>query len=162
MKTKLTLIALVFILSSCAGLQPDKAVLNDLASIEISTKDDTPLDYEFQRHLASLLDSSYIKDKRYKLELDLKRTATIPVLQKEADTIRETLEFTVKYNIQDMIEGTSIYSGKFRQISSYNTLFSPFSTNLEMQKTEHDIYKSSADEMRRKLIIFFKRRNLSK
>jgi hypothetical protein len=155
---------ILFVSASCSNrfAQISPEVSNQLASINLKFDAESLDIYEFQRHLSSLLNIDSSLEKKYILDIRIDKKQSGLVIQKDADTIRETQELTVYYKLSRTYPSKVIYSGKFRQISSYNTMFSPYSTNLEMMQSSSNLYKTSAEELRRKLIIFFKNNPLFK
>ena len=151
-----------FLLLSCTNrFVIDTDLAGKLSSIKIEPAGESIARYEFENHLRNLLDTKQSSIK-YRLEVTLIRNSSSLVIQKDADSARESVELMVNYHLYDALIGDLLYSGKFRQLASYNTLFSPFSTNVEQVKTDSNLAKASAEELRRRLILYFKMKSLAK
>ncbi|MDX1924700.1 MAG: hypothetical protein SFT91_05735 [Rickettsiaceae bacterium] len=150
----------LFLLSSCHGISSE--VSKELSSIEVNFENHTPDEYEFSTHLSRLLNTDHSRPKRYKLKIDFAKSNSVLAIQKDTDSVRNTLEFNVYYKLYEInpesyiiSQSKPILSGRFRNVSSYNTLFSPYSTEVEMNKNSSDLYLASAEELKRRLLIFF-------
>lgn len=151
-------IFLLTFLVSCSNRfgEVSKEINDNLSSIEIKLQYDSINLYEFQTHLTNLLNNTASKDKKYRLEIEISEKQYQPVIQKDAESLRETTELTINFKLYNNLTSSLLYKSKFRKINSFNTLFSPYSSNLEMIQSSFNLYKTSAEELRRKLIIFFK------
>lgn len=140
--------------SSCQNrFNVDANIAEKLSSIEIRYQEDTVEDYDFIRYLESLLNTDS-KNKKYYLQLEMVKTISGLVIQKDAEPLRETIELNTVYKLFEIGSDKPILEGKVRLFNSYNTLFSPYSTDLEMHKSVSDVFKATASEIRRRLIIF--------
>ncbi|MDX2049850.1 MAG: hypothetical protein SFT93_01525 [Rickettsiaceae bacterium] len=134
----------------------DSGVLEQLSEVRLDMVADDIETYEFKRHLSYLLGNNSKAFGRYKLKVDFEKNSSTIAIQKDSDNLRENIEFKVFFKLYEVGTDKLLYSGKFRQINSYNALFSPYSTNLEIGQTNINLYKACAEELRRKLIIFLK------
>ncbi len=146
-----------FLLLSCSNrfLIADNMAAK-LSAIRVELEGESITNYEFENHLNNILDIK-VGDTKYRLEVKLKSTSSAMIIQKDADSARESVEFLVEYRLYEINGSNLLYSGKFRQLGSYNTLFSPYSTHIEQDKTGINLAKASAEELRRRLILYFKR-----
>jgi len=153
----------IFILlsfSSCTNrFNIDATLANQLASISLDFPEETIEAYELQNHLQKILNTG-LQGKKYRLEIRVNKTSSDSVVQKDSEVLRQNVEFNVWYQLYKLDDSNPIYKGKFRQISSFNTSFSPYSTNVEYEAAKISLARSCAEELRRKLILFFKRTNL--
>lgn len=145
-----------FCFSSCATrfvtLSPE--VQEKLSNINYSVSEDTIEAYNFKKYLGNILGSSS-SAKEYNLEINLQKTQSGLIIQKDTDSVRETIELSVTFKLFSKNLSEPVYKGKFRQVGSFNTLFSPYSTNLELERTSGDLYVAAAEELRRRLILYF-------
>ncbi len=148
---------LILNLPACANRSVvDENLATKLASISINFHEESISSYEFQNHLRNILDTSP-QNIKYRLEIQIDRSHDPLIIQKDSEVLRANVQFSLSYKLYKLDDNSMIYSGKLRQIGSYNTLFSPFSTNVELETTNINLAKSCAEELRRRLILFFKR-----
>ncbi len=158
-------IILVFILFSCTSLR-DEDIAHLLSSIELEVPQSTIEEYEFMNHLQILLNANTNTEKRYRLKVSFLKTNNPIVIQSETDTTRHTIILAVNFQLfyQDIATGVSketcIWAQAFKQITSYNTVFSPYSTDVLIQQTEVDLYRTSAEEIKRRLVMFLRQKQI--
>jgi len=130
-----------------------------LADINMNVSEESIEAYEFTSHLRNILNTKSGSSK-YKLDISFTKSSQGLVIQRDSDSLRESKEVVVTYKLFEKGKDKPIYSGKFRQISSYNAMFSPYSSNVEAMQTNANLFKTSAEELRRRLILYFKRESL--
>jgi len=160
-KNLLGILGLFFLISCSNRFLVDDNMAAKLSAIRIEVEGESITNYEFENHLSNLLAIKSAGPK-YRLEVKLNTTSSAMIIQKDSDSARESVEVMVDYKLYDVNDSNLLYSGKFRQLGSYNTLFSPYSTHIEQAKTGSNLAKASAEELRRRLILYFKRTSLSR
>ncbi|MDX1916867.1 MAG: hypothetical protein SFT68_02675 [Rickettsiaceae bacterium] len=155
----LRLISLLALIA-CSNIYKNLEIVDDLTRVRIDMDSKTPEEYDFEYRLNNLLNQNTNKESLYKLSvvfnIDTERLAVL----NDTDTARERIVLDMKYKLYDdhQSEDKLLIDESFRLTSSYNTLFSPYSVDMEIEKTRRDLYLSSAEEIRRRLLLFFKQR----
>ncbi|NDB81936.1 MAG: hypothetical protein EB127_04230 [Alphaproteobacteria bacterium] len=152
-------LCLCLALVSCVSSYDNKEIIRELSLINLDIKCNTPEEYEFEHHLNKLLNYNIDSHNLYKLRVQFDKNSNRIAVQTDSDTVRESVTLNVKFELLQESPGkpdSLLMSQSFRVMGSYNTLFSPYSTDLEMQKTIQDLYITSAEEIRRRLIIFLR------
>lgn len=112
---------------------------------------------EFYHRLTSIL-PGYGKAK-YLLKAEL-TAATMPAtIEKNSDVSRQYINQLVKYKLINIETSKILIEEKFYQNTSYNTVFTPYATNIERDKTGIDMAHAAAEEIRSRLILYFTRNN---
>lgn len=147
-------VVLFLFLSSCTNSSKvDQSILDELSCINYTGNIESIPRYEFSSRFNQLTYTSSCNNKKYDLEVNFIENNNNSITLKEAETIRENIELIVEYRL---LKGDKvIYSGKLREISSYNTMFSPYSSSVESEVTVKNLYIYAAEELRRRLILFF-------
>lgn len=132
----------------------------ELCSVEIlltdeSTAQKAEQNFHFVENAKKLFCKMNNLDKKYILEVSFTEEKQPLILQENSDILRENIEILTKYSLLEKKSGKKIHHGKFRLVSSYNTLFSPYSTHLEENDACIYLYRSVAEELRLKLISYF-------
>lgn len=125
---------------------------HDLSAIEIEPIDSIE-GAEFCRYLEDILNSSGTT--RFHLKAEFNSTTSPIAIQKDSDVLRQTVSQIVKYQLFDKQTGKELTGGSFKQMSSYNTGFSPFATYLESDMIGKNLARQSAEEIRTRLILYF-------
>jgi hypothetical protein len=145
-----------FLLSSCSSrFKVEESVLAKVSCVELNAEIDSEPLYEFKRRFENLIGSNSCNAKIYQLDVKFENYTNNRIVLKKAESIRENIELIVNFELKK--DSEIIYKNKFREISSFNTMFSPYSTDIEKSSNEKNLHISAAEELRRRLILFFKR-----
>lgn len=145
-------------LSSCGfkALYKQEAVSSSLDAIEIDPIN-TMEGAELHRYLSDLLPLT--REPLYILRISFTSAGSPIAIQKNSDVIRENVSHTVQFELLDIKTSKMLTSGKFKQMTSYNSTFSPYGSNVEREHTAKNLTKYSSEEIRRRLILYFKSHN---
>jgi len=150
-----SLIIFSLLISSCGfkALYKQENVSSSLDAIEISQIPSME-GAELYRYLSDLLPLKV--DPLYVLKISFTSTGSPIAIQKNSDVIRENVSHTVQFELLDIKTAKVLTSGKFKQMTSYNSTFSPYGSNVEREHTAKNLTKYSSEEIRRRLILYFK------
>lgn len=150
---------LIFFLSTC-GFKPiynDTNIVTEkdksLYAIELDQPNSIS-EAEFYHHLADILPRKL--PAKYLLKAQFNYSSTPIALQKNSDILRQTINNITNYQLLDIKTGKEVTAGHFRTISSYNAALSPFAAYVENQAALENMMKQVAEEMRLRLILYFK------
>ena len=143
------------LLSSCGfnALYKAENNIGQLDAIEISPIASME-GAELYRYLSDLLPLK--REPLYILKISFVNTESPIAIQKNSDVIRENVSHIVYYELQDIRTGKVATSGKFKQMTSYNSTFYPYASYVEREHTTKNLTKYSSEEIRRRLILYFK------
>ena len=150
------LIAIFLLLSSCSSrFKVEESILAKVSCVELVAEIDSEPLYELKRRFENIIGGNTCPNKLYQLDVKFQNYTNNRIVLKEAESIRENIELIVNFELKN--ESKVLYKGKFREISSFNTMFSPYSTDIEKLSNEKNVHIAAAEELRRRLILFFKR-----
>jgi LPS-assembly lipoprotein len=157
MKNASIWIFLLFFVSGCGfrplyGNEESSKSLRHLSQIEIQPIASIE-GVEFYNRMSSILPSK--TDSKFLLITSLIYSAEHGIIQKNSDIIRENLKLLVRYSLINQDTGKTLTSGEFRRISSYSTIFVPYSNTVKSQDSAKNLATSAAEEIRTRLILFF-------
>jgi hypothetical protein len=107
---------------------------------------------EFYDHLSSLLHNTH--GARYVLDAKLHHTASPLAITKSSDIVQQSLAQSVTYTLLDQLTGKTI-SGSFMVSGSFNATYSAYATDVEEKNKVMNLARQAAEEMNRRLIIYF-------
>lgn len=152
-------VILILFLSSCSNKYTvDKDILNEISCINYESDLDSIEKYEFTRVFKKLISDSSCLEKKYDLQVSFSQISENRIILKDAESIRDNINLLVKFKLSQ--KDKILYESEFREITSYNTMFSPYSSSVEKDESINDIYINAAEELRRRLIIFFNRKSV--
>jgi LPS-assembly lipoprotein len=150
-------IFLTFLISGCGfkplyGKEVNSKSLRYLSQIEISPIQSIE-GVEFYNRMSSILPSN--TGSKFLLTVSLTYSSEHGIIQKNSDIIRENLKLHVRYSLISQDTRRTLTSGEFRRISSYSTIFVPYSNTVRSQDSAKNLAASAAEEIRTRLILFF-------
>lgn len=155
-------ILIMLFLSSC-NLKPvydtkytNDKIVKDLESIEVKPIK-TIEGAEFYHRLTSILPQK--TKAKYLLKAELIGATMPATIEKNSNVLRSYINQLVRYKLIDIKNQKILIEEKFYQIASYNTIFTPYATNVEQNETGIDLAYSAAEEIRSRLILYFARNN---
>lgn len=150
-----SLILYSLLLSSCGfkALYGQETVSGPLNAIEISPISSVE-GAELYHYLSDLLPLK--REPLYNLRVTFTYFGSPIAVQKNSDIIRENVSHIVQFELRDIVTNNIVTSGKFKQMTSYNTTFSPYGSYIEKEHTSKNLTKYSSEEIRRRLILYFK------
>lgn len=146
-----------FFLSACGFKslynQKDYSHLdNNLNAIEIEFPS-TIEGQEFYHSLSSILPKK--SSIRYILKVNFSSHSFPLAIQRNSDTLIQSIQYMVEYKLFDINTKTILTSGQLKQFNSYNTTFSPYATSLEQLNAAENLARFSAEEIRNRLVLYF-------
>ena len=108
---------------------------------------------EFYHHLSTLLPRTTTA--QYLLKVQFSNVSVPSAFQKNSDVMREITNQSIQYWLFDLKTNKELTSGKFKQMTSYSTMFSPYAAYVENEGALEDLTKHSAEEVRSRLILYF-------
>ncbi len=112
---------------------------------------------DFYNHLKNILPPQ--KSSKYRLTCSIVQAGGFSILHSNSDILRKNITITVSYTLKDD-SGKTIESSSFSRISSYNSSGSPYSTNAQGQAAKTNLTIAAAEEVRSRLILYFKHKNI--
>lgn len=110
---------------------------------------------EFYNRMISILPSKV--GSKFLLNVSLIYSSEHGIIQKNSDIIRENLKLYVRYSLINKDTNKTLTTGEFRRISSYSTIFVPYSNTSKNQDSAKNLATSAAEEIRTRLILFFEK-----
>ena len=162
MKVVLSFLSILIIhatfLSSCGfnAVYKTDYMMGELDAIEVSPISSIE-GAELYRYLSDLLPLK--RTPLYILKISFTYTESPIAIQKNSDVIRENVNHLVHYELQNIHTGEIATKGKFKQMTSYNSTFYPYASYIEKEHAIKNLTKHSSEEIRRRLILYFKSRN---
>lgn len=150
----------LFLCAAC-GLKPvysnkhSPQIISQLESIDIEPMTSIA-GAEFCYYLASILPRTRAAPAKYLLKVTITDRYLPGAIQKNSDILRGEINQFVSYQLLDIATHQKITSGHFNNITSYDALTSPYTSYIESQKTLEDFTKHAADEVRARLILYFR------
>ena len=145
------------LLASCANFNIDQSIYKEISciSVEVENKDSIPI-YEFKKHFEYITDFAGCKKPQYLLKIKFNEYSNNHILLKESEIVRQNIELMSEYSLYNLQNDDKLTSDRIRLINSYSTMFSPYSSEQEAEESALELYISTAEELRRKMILFFK------
>ncbi len=128
--------------------------LEPLTSIEIEPINSI-VGAELYQYLLDILPRNN-GDAEYILKTEISNISSPTLLRKNSDILRQTLSLTAKYRLVNIKTGQEKISDTFKTSSSYNANLSPYASYIEEQFALENLAKSAAEEIRSRLILYFK------
>jgi hypothetical protein len=155
MRNQLAICFIALGLCSCGFQSPYQSATydNDLSAIEVESIN-TIEGAEFYQNLVEILPAS--QKIKYILKVQFQYVSSPLVIQKNADILRQTVSQLVKYQLLEKETNKQLTSGQFKLLSSYNSHYSAYKTHIESEKTSTNLTKLGAEEIRTRLILYFK------
>ena len=142
-------------LSAC-GFTPvyskESITYNPLYGIEVAPIS-TPEGAEFYHYLTTLMPSR--GNIKYRLNVSFTYSFSPIAIQKNSDIIRENIIQYIQYKLVDAKTNNVVTGGTFKHMTSYNSSFSPYGSDVEKNFNSTNLTKFSAEEIRRRLILYF-------
>ncbi len=113
---------------------------------------------EFEYYLSSILPKIATVKAKYLLKVKFTNVKLPSTIQKNSYVLRETVSQIVEYSLFDIMTGKKINSGKFRHIASYKIFSSPYDSYIEDELALEDLTRQSANGIRDRLILYFKKK----
>jgi hypothetical protein len=107
-------------------------------------------------YLASILPRTTKVPAKYLLKIIFISTFSPGTIQKNSDILREAISQSVSYQLLDISTHKEITSGHFNNITSSDSFSTPYGSEIESQKTLEDFTRHAADEVRERLILYFR------
>lgn len=107
---------------------------------------------ELYRHLSDLINNS--EGARYQLDITLTYSSSPLAITKSSDVIQQSASQTVGYKLINE-RGEVVLASGFSVSGSYNTTSSAFATYTEERQKGLELAKKAAEEIHRRLIIYF-------
>ncbi len=156
----LFIVSLLLFVNGC-NLKPvygtkynNSEVVKNLESIEVEPIK-TIEGAEFYHRLTNILPQKTTT--KYILKVEL-AGATIPAtIEKNSNVLREYINQLVKYQLIDIENQKILIKETFCQSTSYNSIFTPYASSVEKDKTGIDLAYAAAEEIRSRLILYFTR-----
>jgi hypothetical protein len=144
----------ILLLSGCS-FRPafsERALSPEISAIEIIPIQ-TVEGAEFTHYLSSIMPT--LNKAKYLLNVSFSHSSQPLIIQKNANILRQNISLEIKYSLIDKNSGKLLTSGKFDNINSYNTTFSPYASHDESCRAFDDLLKKSAYEIRDRIILYF-------
>jgi len=103
--------------------------------------------------------ASVSSDKKYRLEVKLKRDIIPLIIEKDRSITRYSLVYTAILNLSETASGKVIYSGTSRTSGSYDALNSDYAVYMAEGDTGYRVIKDMADDIKNKLTSFYIKRD---
>lgn len=107
---------------------------------------------ELYSHLSDLIGGT--EGAHYILEVKLNHTSSPLAITKTSDVIQQSAAQNINYTLLDE-SGNSITSGGFSVSGSYNTTSSAYATHAEEKQEIMNLASKAAEEIHRRLMIYF-------
>ena len=124
--------------------------LSEIEVVPINTIEGSKLCH----YLSNLLSSSLVAPK-YKLFMNIHSSSSPVAMQKNSDVVRQAINQTLEYKLLEIKTAKEVTSGKIYLASSYATTFALYATNVEHEAACSNLSQSGAEEMRKRLILYF-------
>ncbi|MFY9589758.1 LPS assembly lipoprotein LptE [Rickettsia endosymbiont of Halotydeus destructor] len=154
-----SIIIIIFFLSSCT-LKPvySEKYYNYLSSHnELNAINVEPVrsvdGAEFYHRLVSILPQKAKAE--YLLKTQFVNVSMPATIAKNSNILRESINQSVSYQLIDIKTNKILTSEKFYQTTSYNTIFSPYASDIEREETQIELARQAAEEIRTRLILYF-------
>ena len=108
---------------------------------------------EFYNEMLSLL-APYKSDK-YTLKITLTYHASHGIIQKNSDVTRENEKLSVQYTLTDRFTDKILTTGSFQKLSSYSTIFTPYTNDIRHRNIKKNLATTAAVELKSRLLLFF-------
>lgn len=131
-------------------------VVKNLESIEVESIK-TIEGAEFYHRLTIILPQK--TKAKYILKAELAGATTPATIEKNSNVLREYINQLVKYQLVDIESQKVLIKEKFYQSTSYNSIFTPYASSVERDETGIDLAYAAAEEIRRRIILYFTRNN---
>jgi hypothetical protein len=158
----LFIVLLLLFVSGC-NLKPvydteysNSEVVKNLESIEVESIK-TIEGAEFYHRLTIILPQK--TKAKYILKAELAGATTPATIEKNSNVLREYINQLVKYQLVDIESQKVLIKEKFYQSTSYNSIFTPYASSVERDETGIDLAYAAAEEIRRRIILYFTRNN---
>ncbi len=99
--------------------------------------------------------TSVPSDKKYRLEVKLKRDIIPLIIEKDRSTTRYSLVYTATLSLSETGGSKVIYSGTSRASGSYDALNSDYAVYMAEGDTGHRVIRDMADDIKNKLTSFY-------
>ncbi|MBP7189782.1 MAG: hypothetical protein KA998_00840 [Rickettsiaceae bacterium] len=149
-------IILALLISSC-GFHPVYETRGGVAhrsipQLEISEIASVPGAMLYES-LSSLIGSS--PGSKYLLEISLSNASQDSIISKKSDVVEIKVIQNVSFKVIDNDSGKEILNQKFSVYGYYGAMYQPYSSYVESRGASESLAKHAADEIHRRLIIFF-------
>ncbi|MGX6960910.1 MAG: hypothetical protein ACIPMY_06930 [Rickettsia endosymbiont of Pentastiridius leporinus] len=155
------IIFLLLFVTSC-NLKPvydtryNSKINKDLEAIEVEPIK-TIEGAEFYYRLTSILPGQ--GKAKYLLKAELTAAVMPATIEKNSDVSRQYINQLIKYKLINIETSKILIEEKFYQTTSYNSIFTPYATNIERDETGIDLAHAAAEEIHNRLILYFTRNN---
>lgn len=147
---------ILFLLSGC-GFVPMHSTFYEESLSQIEIKPISSIaGAELYHSLHSFFRSS--KDTKYLLHIKIIASGYPIAIDKSSDMLRESVNQNISYQLIDKTSSKVLTSGQFNNCSSYSTNFSPYANYVEKEKSSEILTKYAAEEIRTRLILYFKQK----
>lgn len=150
--------ATILALLALAGCNFQPALSQEIASGELKSINIANIDSvegaELTHYLSRLIPTTH-HDPKYTLYISFEHTATPLAIQKDSSIVRGNVSLKIKYSLKEKATDRTLTAGEFDNINSYDSTFSPYISYDERDQALSDLLKSSAKEVRDRLLFYF-------
>lgn len=107
---------------------------------------------ELYRHLSDLI--SNLEGSKYQLDIKLVYSSSPLAITKSSDVVQQSASQAVSYRLMNE-SGEVVLASGFSITGSYNTTSSAYATHVQEEQGSVDLAKKAAEEIHRRLIIYF-------
>jgi hypothetical protein len=154
------LIPLFLFLNSC-GLQPIHKNTSEYTELfsQISLDPIRSIEgVEFYNQFLNITPKPNTEAK-YSLNCTIKIMKDYNIIQPNTDILRQRINMTVQFQLQEIKTEKILLEDKFLQFSSYTTSLLPYNNYELEQNTINSLALSAAEEVKRRIIHLFKRQS---
>ena len=150
-------IIIILALTACSNIGPiyhnDQKFETFLSSIEIEEVE-TIESSDLYDNISKLFGASH--DTKYTLKLKLTDTVAPLLITGQANVVKQNITQLCDYSLMDKSTGEVVTKGKIRLVGSYSSTDTPYASYTHEKYTRKSITQTAAEELRMRLMLYFK------
>lgn len=133
------------------------SILYQLSLIKVEIESDIDItDLSDLLHMLEVNLKSRKCESKFLLKLRINSSKNLSVLSKKSSILRRSISLSTDYELLDIKEQNILTKGVFTVFSSFGVISSPYSSIVEEEKSFYLLNKSLVEEIKARLILFFK------